>query len=398
MRYRLYPTPAQETVLTRHCADARFMWNLALEQWNCWESRGGKSAPGFVEQCRQVTELREAFPWVAEGSIIVQQQALRDFDQAKCNFFASTHRKPRWRVKGKSEGFRVVAPPTQAERLNHRWGRVWIPKVGWVRFRWSRPVPPYRSFRITLRAGQWHIAFAVPAEPIPGPGDASLLGIDRGVTIPIACSDGTTYGVPTPTKAEAQRLKRLQRHLRRQQQDSNRRARTKARIASLRAKEARRRKDAIEKATTDLVGRCDFFRIEALNAKAMSRRPKPRPDGQGAYEPNGAKAKAGLNRAILSSGWGMFARRLEDKAPYRVERVRAAFTSQRCAVCGYTAPENRESQAIFRCRSCGHEANADLNAAKNIAAGHAVTARGGESAVGLPTNREPQRSALSGVA
>ena len=100
-------------------------------------------------------------------------------------------------------------------------------------------------------------------------------------------------------------------------------------------------------------------------------------------------AKAALNREILRSGWGLLVRRLEDKAPGRVEKVRSAHTSQRCSACGHTAASSRESQALFRCVACGYTLNADVNAARNIAAGHAVTARGGLPSGG-PVNREPQ--------
>ncbi len=92
-------------------------------------------------------------------------------------------------------------------------------------------------------------------------------------------------------------------------------------------------------------------------------------------------AKGGLNRAIHAQGWGMFRRRLQDKAAtydVAVVAVNPAHTSQRCAVCGHTAPDNRENQAVFRCQACRHQANADVNAAVNIlAAGLAVTGRGG---------------------
>jgi putative transposase len=90
----------------------------------------------------------------------------------------------------------------------------------------------------------------------------------------------------------------------------------------------------------------------------------------------------------LRSGWGLLVRRLEQKAPGRVEKVNAAFTSQRCSACGQVDPKSRESQAVFRCTACGYACHADVNAAINIAAGHAVTARGGFRDAG-PANREP---------
>jgi transposase len=101
------------------------------------------------------------------------------------------------------------------------------------------------------------------------------------------------------------------------------------------------------------------------------------------------RGKAGLNREILRSGWGLLVRRLEEKAPGRVEKVNPAYTSQRCSACGHVDAKSRESQARFVCTACRFVGHADVNAARNIAAGHAVTARGGDGTA-RPVNREPQ--------
>ena len=85
-RYRLEPTPEQETVLLRHCSDARYVWNLAVEQ-HSHSRRGRTSAPGYLEQSRQLTAARAEHDWLAAGSQMVQQQALRDFAQAMAAFF-----------------------------------------------------------------------------------------------------------------------------------------------------------------------------------------------------------------------------------------------------------------------------------------------------------------------
>ena len=169
-RYRLDPSPAQEAVLRKHCGHARYVWNLAVEQHRHWRP-GRKSAPGYLEQCRQLTVARAEYPWLAAGSQIVQQQALRDFAQAMANHLGGTHDRPSWRKVGRDEGFRIVAVrPGHVRRLSRRVGEVRVPKAGWVRFRWSRAVPPeLKSYRVTLdRAGRWHIAFAVIPEPIAG--------------------------------------------------------------------------------------------------------------------------------------------------------------------------------------------------------------------------------------
>ena len=124
---------------------------------------GPAKAPGYVKQAAQLTEARAEYAWLRAGSQTVQQQALRDFAQAMQNFFSGTHRRPTWRKAGAHEGFRQVAiKPHHVTRLNRRFGRVWVPKVGWVRFLLSRPVPEgVKSYRVTRdRAGRWHIAFA----------------------------------------------------------------------------------------------------------------------------------------------------------------------------------------------------------------------------------------------
>ena len=101
--------------------------------------------------------------------------------------------------------------------------------------------------------------------------------------------------------------------------------------------------------------------------------------------------KRGLNRAISRSGWGLLAERLQHKARGRVEQVPAAYTSQRCSACGHVAPENRKSQAVFKCEACtAGPCNADVNAARNIAAGRAVPARE-DLGASRSVNREPQR-------
>jgi putative transposase len=390
-RYRLLPSPAQELVLRRHCAHARFVWNLAVEQQSWW--RPGRScAPGWAEQCRQLTQARSEHGWLAAGSAVVQQQALRDYAQALASYFAGTHRKPTWRKAGRDEGFRVVAVrPGQVRRLNRKTAEVYVPKAGWVRFRWSRAVPEARSFRVRLdRADRWHIAFAAIPNPIEGPGTGVVVGVDRGVAVSAALSTGETLTCPRLSICRQRRLRLLQRRLARARRGSNRRARLKLAIARLRAHEADARKDWAEKLSTDLAGRFDVIRVEDLRITQMTRSAKGTIDKPG----TSVRAKAGLNREILASGWGILVQRLEQKAPGRVEKIYPAFTSQRCSACGHVADGNRKSQAVFACTACRYTANADVNAAQNIAAGHAVTARG-RPPQGRPVNREPQLALLS---
>jgi putative transposase len=385
----LLPRPEQAAALAEHCRHARFVWNLAVEQQQHWQP--GRQAPGYNNQCAQLTAARAEYDWLAAGSQTVQQQALRDFAQAMRNFFNRTHRRPTWRKAGRHEGFRQVGlKPRHIKRLSRRYGQVWIPKVAWVRFRWTREIPAtVKSYRVTLdRSGRWHIAFAAIPEPVAGPDDGSVVGLDRGVAVSVALSSGDLMRVPLLSVGETQRLRRLQQRLARAQRGSNRRTRTKRAISRRRARETDRRRDWVEKTSTDLARRFHTIRVEDLKVRAMTR------SARGTRECPGTNVaqKRGLNREISRQGWGLLVARLKHKARGRLEFVPAAYTSQRCSHCGHVAPENRKSQAVFQCVACGAgPCNADVNAARNIAAGRAVTARG-DLGTSRSVNREPQPS------
>lgn len=382
MRFRLYPTAVQEQGLLGHCEHARFVWNLAVEQLG--HARPGRWCPGFAEQCRQLTDVRGEHEWLKAGSQTVQQQALRDFDQAIKNWRGGTHSTPTWRKKNRHEGFRIVGPQAgRVEKLNRRWSQVLVPKVGWVKFRRSRAVAAAKSYRVTRdSAARWYIAFAAIPEPITGPCDGSIVGIDRGIAVTAACSDGTVFQAPEPLsiRVAARALSRCRR-------GSNRRVKAKARLARLHARNADRRKDWVEKASTQIAQSYDKIRVEDLRVANMTRSARGTPDQPG----RNVQQKAGLNRAILNAGWSLFATRLGYKAAGRVEKINPAYTSQCCSACGHVDVKSRQSQALFACTACTWTGNADVNAARNIAAGRAV-----RGAVGVPmaSNREPQRTGL----
>jgi len=392
----MYPTGEQEQQMLLHCAHARYVWNLAVEQHSHWR-RGRKYAPGFAEQCRQLTEARRDNEWLGAGNAVVQQQALKDFAKAKSARFTSGFGEPTWRRKFRHEGFRVIGtnlvpehdtdgspklnPKTGKQvlarsvvvrKLNRRWAQVKVPGCGWVRFRLTHPKPPAaKSFRITFRNGQWHIAFAVVPEAIEAPGTGGVVGIDRGVKITAALSDGRTLNCPQLTTRERAQIRKHQRRAARAKKGSPEKAAEYAKVARLKAREANRRKDWCEKTSTMLARTYDLVRFEKLNIKTMTARAKakPDPDRPGQYLKNGRAAKAGLNRAILAQGWGLLRQRTGHKAPGRVEDVPAAYTSLRCSACGWIDKNSRKSQAEFECSSCGFTCNADTNAGINVAAG-----------------------------
>jgi putative transposase len=380
-RFRLYPEPSAVAVMVRHNADARYVWNLALEQANTYQPARGPT-PNNAVRMRQLSEARQG-TWLGVGSSVVQQGALRDFDQALKNWWGGTHRRPTWRKAGQSERFRVR--DLSVAKLTGKWGTVHVPKAGPVRFRLTRPWSDVRSAtsaRVTLdRAGRWHVSFTTPRTPFERTSTEAVIALDLGIAASVATSTGELLKMPPLLSAgENQRKRRLQQKMARQDQGSNRRARTKSAVARLAAREVDRRKDWIEKTTTQLVKDHDLIAVEALTVKNMVR------SARGSAENPGRKVaqKRGLNRSIQSQAWALFRKRLTEKAtaatsPCEVVAVNPANTSRRCSECGHTAKENRESQAIFRCQSCGYTDNADVNAAKTIlAAGLAVSGRGAD--------------------
>ena len=361
-----------------HCAHARFVWNLALEQRQMWrpDHRGRRPVVSSASQMRELAQARTAFDWLREGSSAVQQEALRDLDRAYRTWWKNPghFRRPTWRKAGMNEGFYVR--DLRVTQVTRRWGQVLIPKVGWVRFRLTRPmglVSAATSARVTFKGGRWHVSFMTRAPALVRAATGAVVGLDRGVTNTLATSDGAFLHAPTLRPGEQARFLALARRSSRQRKGSARRARTKTQLGALHARMADRRTDWVEQTTTTLVRDFDLIAIEALVTTSMVRRPRPKPDpdNPGVFLANGARAKAGLNKAIYASVWGKLAIRLNDKAsraisPVLVVVVNPRNTSRQCKACGHVAAKNRQSQAVFTCVACGHTAHADTNAAENI--------------------------------
>ena len=262
-----------------------------------------------------------------------------------------------------------------------------------IHVRVSQPIRPYTS--VCVDWTHKSLTFTNMPLPLPRIGDG-VIGLDRGCVHTLASSNGTFMNMPKPSKAELKRLKYLQRQMARQDRVNEARGGRTAKLASKRRRKTlnqfnalqgrivRRRNDWIEKTTTSLAKANVLVAMEDLDVKAMTKRPKPRPDpdNPGRYLHNGAKAKAGLDQSILSNNWSRLRKRLKDKMDANggnLAIVPAAYTSQTCHQCGHVASENRDSQAVFHCVRCGHQANADVNAAVNIL-GRALRKTGGGTA------------------
>ncbi len=412
-RYRLYPTAEQAEAFAAWCGSARVIYNAGLEQRQVAYRDFGVSLRYNDQGGADLTEAKREFLWLAEPHSDVLQQALRDLDRAYRNFFEGRSAFPRFKRKGRGDSFRIQNREhgISVRRLSRRWGEVVVPKLGSVRFRWSRkPVGEIRHLTVSCDALGWHLSLCCegPAgAPVPQLG--APVGIDRGVTATVALSTGELRSCPMLPPGQVARLRRLQRKAGRQETARRRRApaarrrsrrqqRTYDRIASLKARETRIRKNFLHKLSTSIAKNHGVVVIEDLRIKNMVRSAKGTIESPG----KNVAQKRGLNRAILSQGWGEFAQMLAYKLARSngtLVKVSPAYTSQTCAECGVINAKSRRSQSVFECVACGHKANADMNAARNIlAAGLAVTARGAFGEVSRGNEPRTTQKALANAA
>jgi putative transposase len=390
--YRLYPTPEQEAVLGQWSGAVRFVYNLGLEQRRDFHHPDHKW--NFASQCREITMLRNEVDWLRDVPVHALQSAVRALDGAHKRYFDNlpelraeeARRKAAgtWKPRkdGKPLGYpsprrkflddtmRFPDPATfDFRRLSKHWGEVKLPKLGWVRFRWDRAIPgTTKNITVSRRAGIWSVAAQYEQEiTAPIPRDLPSVGIDRGVAVFAALSDGTNVASVNHGKKALKALARAQRKLARKKKvrgkpsGTNRRKQV-LRVARLHARVARARKDFLHKQSTTIAQNHGDVVLERLEIRNMVRSAK------GTAEKPGSKVrqKAGLNRSILDQGWGMFRVMLGWKVAERggkVIEVAAHYTSQTCAECGVVDAASRANQSRFRCTHCGHQANADTNAA-----------------------------------
>jgi putative transposase len=348
------------------------LYNAALEErrgaWH-WERR----SVSYVDQCRTLTTLREVRPEVLTSGVTLCRGTLRRLDWA----FAAFYRRCR---AGQRPGYPRFRSRTRWDslqwedhngwRLDPAAKRLHLMGIGGIKMRLHRPIRGTPKAITVRREGRrWWVTIRcvdVPAEPLPATG--RQVGIDLGVTVLVATSDGTLITNDRHAQRAANRLARAQRELATKQRGSQHRRRAVERVAAAHRRVRNRRANTLHQLSRRLVNEHDLIVHEQLAVANLVRRPKPRPDGAGGYAPNGAAAKTGLNRCIHDAGWGQFLAMIAYKAESAGRTVIAVDprnTSRTCADCGHVSAGNRRG-AVFECQACGHQAHADTNAAINI--------------------------------
>lgn len=359
--YALRPTQAQLDQLGQFAGVCRLIWNLALEQrinhWRQYQRATGDNL-NYVTQARQLKDLRAEFDWIAAVSQTAQTRTLKSLDTAFLRFFRKQGGFPNFKHKGVNDTFSFAGREIAVEAINRRWGRVRLPKIGWVRFRLTRPIEGnIREATVTKTAIGWQVSIGCLIDRDSSDNGMSV-GIDRGVAVPLMLSDGASYMLPHEIEALEKRHRKAQRVASRRKRGSNRWLKAINRAAKLKAKQARARKHWAHESTTDIARRYGTVVVEKLRTSNMTRSAKGTVENPG----RNVGAKTGLNRSILNIGWHQIETMLAYKCA-RLIKVNPAYSSQTCASCGTVDSRSRKSQAAFVCTACGHRDNADRNAA-----------------------------------
>ncbi len=380
-RSELQPTPTQRKGLLQHagCARWAYNWGLARKQ-EAWAKRkaamdAGVSrqeapkVPSYVDLSRELNSLKKVpkeqggIPWMYEASKCAPHEALRNLDNAFKHFFrrvrkGETPGYPKFKSKNKGVGGFRLQGSVKVELKT-----IQLPRIGRIRIKPGDhgylAVGKPSQVSITEHAGRWFVSMVGSEVEEHPPNGGTAVGIDLGVARLAMLSDGTVIENPQALNGATRTLRKRQKSVSRKKKGSANRRKARYALARTHFRIANLRKDVLHKVTTALTKSHGRVIIEDLQVKNMTRM----------CSGKGRAAKSGLNRAILDAGFGEFRRMLEYKGKlYGCEVVAVApqYTSQRCSVCAFVDAENRTTQERFKCLSCGHEENADLNAAKNI--------------------------------
>lgn len=349
-RYRLRPTKAQEAALNEQLRLCRNLYNCALQERRDAYRKAGKTVTGY-DQMKDLTEIKAALPEYKGVYSQVLQDVLKRLDKAFRAFYRRVQEgsKPGYpRFQGQDR-YDSICYPQSGFSVSDK--TAFFSKIGNIRIRLHRPLEgKVKTATITRDCGEWSVSYICEVDAQPLPETGSSVGVDVGTTWFCITSDGGFVENPRHFQTAMKRLRVAQRAVaRKRNKRSNRRRKAVRQVAKLHRKVARQRLDFHHKTALKLVRENDLIAHEDLNVGGMGR--------------------GTLARSIHDVGWGQFFSLLSQKAAWaarKVVRVDPRYTSQQCNACGHTCRENRASQSRFRCVACGHQENADLNAARNI--------------------------------
>ncbi len=370
-KYELQPNGEQQRQMRRFAGSCRFVFNKALALQKERHERGEKKL-GYAGLCKLLTEWRNSpdTAWLADSPVHPLQQVLKDLERAYINFFAQRTDFPRFKKKGQSDRFRY--PDPKQIKLDQGNSRIFLPKLGWLRYRNSRDaLGTVKNVTVSQFCGKWYASIQTEREVEPSTPHGGAVGIDMGIVRFATLSDGTFYAPLNSFKRHETALRKAQQALSRKVKFSSHWKKARATVQRIHSHIGNARRDYLHKTSTAISKNHALVCIEDLQVRNMSQ------SAAGSAEKPGrnVRAKSGLNKSILDQGWFEFRRQLNYKLVWNggyLIAVPPQNTSRTCPACGHVSAENRKTQARFECVDCGFEENADVVGAINVLrAGHA---------------------------
>ena len=361
-KFELMPNGEQIRRINQFCGCARFVFNNALDGQKQAYEADNQTQFSYTKIANQLPQWKKVFPWLEDCYSQVLQQSLKDLDSAFKNFFKKRSGFPKFKKKGIKERIRFP----QGCKLEQHNNRLYLPKIGWVRYRNSRNVVgEIKNVTVSKKCGRFFVSIQTELEYEVPKHQGGAIGIDMGIARFATLSNGEYFEPLNAFKTYKGKLAKLQRQLKNKIKFSKNWQKLQAKIAKLHHKIANCRKDFLHKISSHISKNHAMIYVEDLQVSNMSKSAK------GTVEQPGTNVaqKSGLNRAILDQGWGEFRRQLEYKSAWRggvLVAVPPHNTSRTCPCCGHTDKENRLTQAKFECVECGYCNNADVVGALNI--------------------------------
>ena len=371
-RFELMPKGSHIRSMKQFCGCARFVFNKALAYQKELYETDKTTKFSYTRLANFLPVWKKEYPWLKDCHSQVLQQSLKDLESAYKNFFAKRTNFPQFKRKSGRNSFRYP----QGIKLEEQNNRIYLPKLGWIRYRKSQAISgKIKNVTVSQRTGKWYVSIQTEQETTnPLSTAQTAVGIDMGIACFATLSDGSCYEPSNSFRHHQKTLRKAQQAMSRKQKFSSNWQKAKTRVQKIHNRIADIRKDYLHKISTTISKSHAIVCIEDLQIKNMSK------SASGTKETPGrnVSAKSGLNKSILDQGWHEFRRQLEYKLAWNggiLITVPPKNTSRTCPECGYISAENRQTQAGFRCMSCGFEENADLVGAINILrAGHAQIA------------------------
>ena len=375
---RLYPTTRQEERLRFMLDVTRQLYNALLDERRyAWTAR--RIVVTTQQQYKEITELRAEDQRIRAVYRECQDAVLHRLDLAFAAFFrrirsGETPGYPRFKPASRWKQLEFPHGNRALKLLGENQDRLTVPGVGTMRLRKGREVPAFGRAFVVVKNGRWYATFECSREPQPLPKTGKIIGVDRGVYVLAATSEGELIRNGRFQQRRARITTRLQRELealtkrderkRCVNRDDPKRIAAVRRLARAREREANCRLDALHKKALKLIRSADVIGLEKLDLRAMTR------SARGTVEAPGRNvaAKRGLNRVMLDAGFGILARLIGEKAEYAVREVIAVeprYSSQTCGRCRHVSAKSRRRRR-FACVSCGFTTHVDVNAALEI--------------------------------